>query len=132
MFSNSLGDATLKQWRARLRYDSWLRPTMSAAPTALLRRVALLFQFPLRREQDSKKNRKNLAFGAKSRLYGEAKTQAEATAASPPHPCSRFAGTSNVSEHFRGGESLIQGCTLKQYDPWLRPSRPAAAKALLR
>ena len=53
-------------------------------------------------------------------------------------PTSRLAPSSRpdsqerpVSPETLGGETLVQGCAVKQYNPWLRPPKFAAPKALL-
>ena len=53
-------------------------------------------------------------------------------------PTSRLAPSSRpdsqerpVSPETLGGETLVQGCAAKQYNPWLRPPKFAAPKALL-
>ena len=52
-------------------------------------------------------------------------------------PTPRLAPTSRpdsearpVSPETLGGETLVQGCAAKQYNPWLRPPKFAAPKAL--
>ena len=73
-------------------------------------------------------------------LFARADFRAQATRQTDgrDRPTSRLAPSSRpdsqgrpVSPETLGGETLVQGCAVKQYKPWLRPPKFAAPKALL-